>query len=58
MTTLVLVLPDNYYKRFSGKTMTHHVQSAEPLSAANLEIFRTDPDSMMEPGEAPEPQSA
>lgn len=46
---LVLCLPENQYQRFIGRTRTHHVVSDQPLSKEDVEVFRTNPDSMLEP---------
>lgn len=48
----VLVVYDtklNRYKRFEGTNRTNHVQAEYPLSAAMVEQFRVDPESLLDP---------
>jgi len=47
--TLLLITPVNRYRRFVGRTQTHHVVSDRPLTPAEVEDFRTSPDAMMPP---------
>lgn len=50
----VLVVYDtatNRYKRFEGKVRTNHVQAEYPMTPSMLEQFRSDPDSLLGPGE-------
>ena len=46
---LVLLLPDNSFKRFVGKTMTHKAKADRPLTPMEVEAFRLVPDRCMEP---------
>lgn len=52
-TPVVLCLPEFRYKRFSGKTMTHHAKANRDLTPEEVEAFRVAPDKCMEPDEAP-----
>jgi hypothetical protein len=47
--TLVLVTHVNRYRRFVGRTQTHHVISDRLLTPAEVEDFRTNPEGMMPP---------
>lgn len=46
---IVLCEKENIYKRFVGKNMTHKVRAEFPMNQSEVEQFRVDPDSMIDP---------
>lgn len=52
---LIVITPPNDYKRYQGKSFTHHVQSdGRSLTAAEVELLRTDPERFYSDSDEPE----
>lgn len=45
---LVVCLPDNGYQQFVGACCAHHIQTSRPLTASEIERFRTNPTRVIE----------
>jgi len=43
-TPLICIEKGNYYRRYSGKTVTNHIISDRPLTRREVEMYRTYPE--------------